>query len=242
MLDLEEILVALKKFDIALVGAPVRDANVENKFYAFVQVTRPKGTAQVPSNHQLKNASDLVAVLGAEMTFIMVEDNRQDLLLNSKGMLMRQFPDLIRNVFATHGTKGVIAWIEPKRVLTGNEIGDLRTKLEEFLRILKSPLEAVLLTSSENIPTRTACLTSLRYLAPTSNHGLRADLERRGFRIPSEEWLAHTLDGLRKSGLILRSTTGMYTLTLSGLKSLGSAKNRNSPDIVRALAMARRGA
>ena len=57
--------------------------------------------------------------------------------------------------------------------------------------------------------------------------------------MPSEGWMAHMADSLRKSGLVVRLKSGKYALSLAGLMALGSAKNAKSPDISRLLDLAR---
>ena len=238
----ETIIALLKAHELTLVGDLVFDASVENKIYAFIKIERSATGSQVPTNYHLRIASEAVSAAGAEITFVLVEDDRQDILANSKAMLMRQYPNLIRNVFPTFGSRGVVIWIEPKRILAKTEIEEMRNKSQQFLEFLKVSLESIYTTASENLPTGTACLNLIRVLSPVTQQMLRQKIEARGFHIPSDEWLAHALDKLRKAKLIHRSKSGLYTMTLQGLKALGSGKHRSSPDVIRALAMARRGA
>ena len=235
------IIAELNANEIKLVGELVKDVSTENRFYAFIQVNHD-GTAQRPTNHQLRKVTDSLNERGLMVVFVLIENDRGDILANAKSMLIRSFPDVIRNVFPTFGNRGVIIWIEPKKILETEQAAAIKIKLEEFLTFLESSLQEFYLTSAENVPTRTACLNSIRLYSPLSQGDLHTRLVKRGFHIPSDEWLSNMLDKLRKADFILRSKSGQFTLTLRGLKALGSAKNRNSPDIMRALDMARRGA
>ena len=66
-------------------------------------------------------------------------------------------------------------------------------------------------------------------------------LAKKQFAVPNRVWLNHALDRLRKAGAVIRKKDGKFILTLKGLSSLGTLKNRLSPDVVRALAIARKG-
>lgn len=242
MREIDLLSTQIRENGVVLVGDLVRDATIENKYYAFVQVTRRADGAQNPTNYKLRTISDIIERLGAELIFVLIEDDRQDVLVNTKAVLIRNFPEKIRNVFPTFGSRGVVVWIEPKGILPAHDLEAMRSTAEDFLGFLKFSLEDVHVTSSENLPTKTACLNAVRFMAPVKLNDLRVELVRRDFHIPSDEWLSHTLDKLRKTDYVVRSKSGAYSLTLLGLRSLGSGKNRRSPDVVRALAMAKRGA
>jgi len=242
MPDALEITNKLLASGVTLVGDLVQDAGDENKYYAFTKVIRDDAGAQRPSNHALRKITDSFNEVLLQVTFILVEDDREDILANVKAMLLRTFPEFVRNVFPTFGDQGVVVWVEPKKLLQPDEEATLISKSEEFLEFLNTPLVSFHITTTQNIPTRTACLNLIRLHSPLDQQRLRAELLARGFHIPSDDWLSNMLDKLRKADFILRRKNGQYTLTLFGLEALGSAKNRRSPDIVRALDIARRGA
>lgn len=231
----------LKASGISLVGDPVRDASEENKFYAFVKITRNKLGFQRPSNYKLRQLSENFEKRNLQVGFIVVEDEGGDVQASIKTTLFRFFPEIVRNAFVAFDHKSATVWVEPKKVLTREEEEAITSKTKELFQFLNLPLDAVRVTSSENVPTRTACLNSIRLNSPLTQEELKMALIKRGFHIPNEVWLSNMLDKLRKAGLILRRENGQFVLTLSGLRALGSAKNRRSPDVSRALEIARRG-
>lgn len=242
MSDETDISDELAASGINLAGNLVRDASEENKFYAFVQITREKEGAQRPSNYKLRQLSENFAEKNIQVSFILVEHESEDLQASIKATLFNFFPHIVRNAFVGFDDKSATVWVEPKKVLTSEEEEAITSKIGELLKIMGIRLDAVRITSSENVPTRTACLNSIRLNSPLTQTELQIALVKRGFHIPNETWLSNMLDKLRKAGFAFRRKNGQFTLTLSGLKALGSAKNRRSPDIARALDIARRGA
>ena len=109
------------------------------------------------------------------------------------------------------------------------------------LKLYGLSLQDIRLTTLENLPSRFACLRILRTIAPANLQMLKTEIESREFSVPSKSWLSKLLDTLRKNGLVLRQKNQNYALTLNGLKSLGTSKKRNSPDITRMLALSQRG-
>ncbi len=235
--DISDELAASK---IVLVGDLVRDLSEGKKFYAFVNVSRDKKGAQRPSNYKLRRLSESFEQKGWQVAFVLVENDREDVQGSVKTALFRFFPDIVRNAFVSYNDKSITVWVEPKKVLTNAEEDALTSKTEELLQVMDIQLEAVRITSSENVPTRTACLNAIRLKSPVTLQELQTVLTERGFHIPNIEWLSKMLDSLRKFGVILRRKNGQFILTLDGLKSLGTAKNRRSPDISRALDLVRR--
>ncbi len=235
MNEIEEIIATLNEHKIKIVGDPVEDTSDKKSFYAFINVDRDKEGKQKPTNFQLRRVSENLAQNGIVITFIIIEKEAEDILATLKSALFRFFPEIIRNVFLSSEGKKIVVWLEPKKTLTKDQEYDVSSKVQSILDVLKVKLEAVKFTSYEIIPTRTACLNVIRLKAPLSQKNLQNELINRKFHIPGEDWLANILDGLRKSGNIIRKKDGSYVMTLSGLQSLGTAKNSKSPDVLRAL-------
>ena len=229
---------------IKLIGDLVQDASDRTKWYAFVQVERDKGRRQSPSNYKLRKIAESLEKRSLQVAFVLVENEQEDLQASIKTMLFRFFPGIVRNAFASFDRKGATIWVEPKKILTREEEEAVAAKTKEFLQFLKVRFDAVRITSSENVPTRTACLNTIRLNSPVKLKEIRAALNKRGFHVPSDDWLSHMLDKLRKDGLVFRrkGKDGQFMLTLSGLEALGTAKNARSPDVLRALDIAKRGA
>lgn len=117
MANAEALSAHVRDGGIALIGDFVRDTSIDNKYYAFVKAARNSDGTQNPTNYKLRTISEAVRGLGAELVFVLVEDDKQDILANTKAMLMRQFPELIRNVFPTFGSHGVVVWIDRRGAL-----------------------------------------------------------------------------------------------------------------------------
>jgi len=211
---------------VNLVGKLVQDASEENKFYAFVQVTRNKMGFQSPSNYKLRRLSESFAKQNIQLSFILVENGREDIQGTIKTTLFRFFPDIVRNAFISPEDQGVTVWVEPKKTLTREEEEAVASKVNDVLQVLEIQLDAVRITSSENLPTRTACLNVIRLKSPLTQEELQVALVGRGFHIPNEEWLSKMLDKVRRTGFVSRRKNGQFMLTLSGLRSLGSEKKQ----------------
>lgn len=230
-----EITQNLEENGISLVGNLAQDATETNTFYAFIEAKQGKDGKQEPSNYKLRKISESFAEGHVSILFIIVLDDRENIQASLKSALFRFFPEIVRNVFVSSEKKDFLVWVEPKKALTEDEKNDIQLKVNEVLKVLELKPSAVKFTSSENLPTKTACLNLIRLKSPISQAGLETELANRGFHIPSEEWLSNILDNLRKSGFLLRKRNAQYALTLEGLKNAGTRKNKRSPDVTRAL-------
>ena len=92
----------------------------------------------------------------------------------------------------------------------------------------------------KGLPTNFYLLRVLRHIAPADIGAIKAEAERKGKAIPSDDWLKRRMDQLRKNGLVVWVSGDKYVLSLRALKRLGSTKNRLSMDVARMLALARR--
>ncbi len=126
--------------------------------------------------------------------------------------------------------------------MSPQEKSQIHLAISEFSDLIGFKAVGVSFTDSENTPTPTAILKVLRINAPCSAEALRALLKEGGLTVPNVVWLNHALDRMRKAGLVVRSKNGDFFVSLSGLSRLGTAKTRQSPDILRALDFAKRGA
>lgn len=237
-----QISAELTSLGFKLVGEPIQDSSQENRFHVFIEVSRDVKGSQDPSNFKINTQAKKFEQAGFEVAFVLIENEKEDIQASIRSILFRFYPDIVRNSFLSFEKELASVWIEPKKTLSIEEKDSLTSKVKELLQVLETPLEEVRFTSTENVPTRTACLNSIRLKSPVTQEELQSVLIERGFSIPSEGWLSKMLDGLRRSGLILRKKNGQFTLTLSGLNALGSGKGRRSPDIARLLDLSRRGA
>jgi len=237
----EQVHKLLQSHGIDLVGSLVRDGSDSRRIYAFIRLKMDSDNKKEKTNYELTKIANSLINDGVHVSFIITDGEESDVEETIKSSLFRFFSDLVRNVFVSFSNKKASVWIEPKRLLSQEDEENMNEKCAELLHVLEVQLESVRFTSSENVPTRTACLKAIRLHAPIPKENLSKALTERGFHVPSDEWLSRMLDSLRKSGLVLRRKDGGFVLTHSALINLGSAKNSRSPDISRALALARRG-
>jgi hypothetical protein len=93
---------------------------------------------------------------------------------------------------------------------------------------------------SDATPTDAQIFRLLFAMAPVTPADLETGLTAAGHTVPSIEWLKRRLDRLTREKFILWQEGDEFVLTEKGVSSLPRSLNRNSPDIQRALALARR--
>ncbi|MCC0014268.1 MAG: hypothetical protein H6877_13275 [Rhodobiaceae bacterium] len=235
----EEIADALKNQGLTLVGKPVEDKEGRGHL-VFVSVSFDEGGKQSPTNYEISRAEALVESILGDISIILVSEKGNDFKNNIKSMLIRRYSKQIRNIFTSVKGNKVSLWIEPKADIAETQIREIENRARDFLRIFNLSLDHFTNTRQNNTPSNTACLNLIRKKAPLSQDQLEIELRERGFDVPTQDWLAKNLDRWRKGQLIHRRADGGYVMTVKGLKALGSGKNRRSPDIARALDMARR--
>lgn len=241
MADSDEIARIIVEAGVALAGTVVADPDGGGLHHAFVNATLDETGRRRPSSFLLNQLADrLLKEYGHNVTFVIVEGSENDVDATVKTLLFRRYSDLVRNSFtATDSGKSNI-WIEPKRGLVEEETTEIRRSLEELFDLLSISITGVWFTNSKNVPTQTAIIKAIRIISPCDIDKISAELVLRGFEVPNVKWMNHSLDRLRKSGIIHRSVDGTYAVTMKGLGGLGTYKNRSSPDVVRALALGRR--
>lgn len=227
-----------KKLDI--VRAIVVDLTSDNRFYAFINVSRDKGGLQKPSNVELRRLKSELLSRGAILEFILLDAKERDADTAVRASLIHNFPDIVRNSFLTIVGKNTTVWVDPKKQVDEKEDHEIRRTLEILSDVLSLQLKNVEYTNRVNLPSLSACLRALRTLSPVDIVTLIEVLRLKGFIIPSDRWVSGKLDLLRKSGQIVRLKSGLYAMSFDGLKALGSAKSGRSPDVSRLLALARR--
>jgi len=96
------------------------------------------------------------------------------------------------------------------------------------------------LSSESRTPSDAAILRSIRKTQPTSLHRLTGDLQDQGFTIPNRKWLRHRIDHLRQRGLAIAGKDTPINLSGTAIERMSSFRGRNTGDVERALALARR--
>ena len=240
MIDREAILEILNEHQIQLSGEPVRHAENPNHAYVFISVERDRNDRQTPSNLKLKMVRELFLASGLTVDFLLTDGAARNAEAGLRATLIHAFGNDIRNVFLSIDGLSAHVWVDPKRPLSNDIRKEMTEKATVFLHELDLQLSTLSAMTGENIPSSFAVLRAIRQLAPVSPTELSEYLTGKDFAIPSIDWVNRRLDLLRKAGRILRLGSGQYVLTLKCIRELGTRRDRQSPDVSRILALARR--
>lgn len=235
----DDIVQLLAEHGITIAGSLIQDTHPDGRYFVVVPVTRDGDNKQVPSNRALVAARDALAVGGQAVEFLLTDLQSQDVEAGLRATLMHSFGADIRNVFMSTSANGVHVWYEPKRVLEDSVKKLIADKARAFLRQLDLTLSSLVSTVGERLPSTLPLLRAIRQTAPARLEAVEAKLVADGFVVPSTDWLTRRMDALRRGQKVLRSEAGLYSLSLSSIRALGTRKDRNSPDISRLLALAR---
>lgn len=227
---------------ITLAGPIVFSQDEHPTYFAFIKAKIDADGRREPTSFALNQLSTKALEEDIRVSFVLIDGERDDLDGSLKTMLFGKFPEAIRNSFSTFVGKTADVWIEPKQALSADQRAEIESSISSFLEFLNFSIKSINITQTENIPTPTALLRTIRICAPCSADEIEVALGEKKFSVPNRVWLNHALDKLRKSGAIIRKKNGHFILTLNGISSLGTSKNRLSPDVVRALAIAQKGA
>ena len=237
----EEITSQLKKLGITFSGNVIEDINKHNKFYVFIYLRIDSRGRQKPSRKKLKSVFNHFHEKGIEVIFIPMSKYMEHIRNSLCLFAQYNYPRIIKNVFAVFDGEYVDVWIEPNKPIDENTKLEIENKMKEFMRFLNIRLRSLSMTLTGRIASQTAVLKLIRISAPIQHNEIEKILISKGFDTPDNEWLSRMLDRLRKSNKIVRRRDGYFCLSLKALKILGTDKGRNSPDITRALDIARRG-
>lgn len=237
MSDMKTIYTLLLQNGIEITGEISHDPHGDRKYFAFVPTSRNKKNHQVPSNKKLWEIADELKKLGVELQFLLTDETGGDIEAGLRATLIHEFGGAVRNVFMTTSGKVAHVWLDLKREISEAERNAIRVQSGRFLSKFTIQVQSIQPLSSGRVPSSTTILKLLRIISPADQKSLFNEIINRNFEIPSSNWLSRKLDGLRKSGDIVRMDNGTYALSLSGIKRLGSSKSRSSPDIARVLAL-----
>lgn len=237
-----EILEFLQENSLDVVGTIFVEPGTDTK-HVFIKMVELGPGERKPSSYDLKLASDKAEELGVRLNFILVGEEKEPVHEPSlKAAFTNQLHDRIRNVFVTEDGNSNVVWVEPKTNLTDEESELAMDITKKYFEVIAEKLDNIHFTNNSRFPSDYACLSLLRTKAPITNEELMAQLKLKNFDVPNLKWVSAKLDKLRKNNLVIRKKdSGQYVLTIHALTTLGSAKNRRSPDIIRALDLARRG-
>ena len=114
----------------------------------------------------------------------------------------------------------VDVWLDQKCAVNAETIKKIEARTKTYLAALGFQLRGLNADGEQNLPSRTICIKTLRTLSPVTTQGLMAVLQKKGFIVPSEDWLSRRLDSIRKAGKIVRCKNGQFAVTLDGLMDL----------------------
>jgi hypothetical protein len=235
--ELHDILV---ERGLELAGPLVLHPEEGGRYIAFIKVSVDRNGKKSPGARALSHIARSALESGYRVHFIVIDTDGNNFDVSLKAILFEKFSDKIRNTFSSFVNRRTEVWIEPKAQLTQQDRYQIGAAISEFSQLIGFNVVSVHFTDSEDIPTPTAILRVLRTKSPCSVENLTTFLKERGFTVPNTVWLSHALDKLRKAGLLVRTRNGEFFLSFNGLSRLGTAKGRYSPDIVRALDLAKR--
>lgn len=239
MVDSEQIARLFEERDVPLVGPVIEDRENE-RYLVFVKVTTSHDGSQTPTNYAISQAEKEAEAEIGRVSVVLINRGNEDISNSIKSFLLRRFPDEVRNVFSQISQNRASVWVEPKMATSSERSDELSASVSGLLSHFGIELASFVNTTELNLPSETACVGALRRKAPVSLEALVADLRRKGFEVPNDDWVGRILDKWRKKGLLMRKRNGNFVMTVSGLKALGSGRNRRSPDVVRALELGRR--
>lgn len=238
MTEIEKIRDYLENLNIYPKGEIVINSERPDELFISIETERDSEGKQKPTKKALIEIRDYFSKNGLSINFILQDSTTADLETGLRATLMLVFPNL-RNVFCSITDNTASVWIEPKYQLSDEEHKEISSHADRFFQLVGIKLETIQSTRNENTPTKTAILSNIRIIAPTTLATLIQRLREKKFIVPSDEWLRRQLDGLRKGGAVVVAPDGQISLSLATLRSLGTKKTARSPDITRMLALAR---
>lgn len=226
---------------VSLAGAVIKDARPGNHYFAIVSIVRDEGGRQEPSARRLEEVRIELLEQGLEVEFVLTDPLTVDIEGGLRAALASAYGESVESVAIALHAREATVWVElADAVATQVFVDAVEAKVRLYFASFGISELIIQVASRANLPSVSVCLRVIRQLAPVGSEALLAKLVVAGFEIPSEEWLVHRLDAMRRSGRIVRRRDGNYVLTADALQRLGTNKLRTSPDVTRLLALARR--
>lgn len=239
MLSRREALQELDKLGLDIEGSLIENPDKPDSYLAFVRTTSDQDGVLRPTDKELVKAKRKLATKGTDLSVSRIDD---------KSVLVGDAVDaLLRKSFEGSVERSVLSLRESECNvyigLAGTADSDLTSSIEKAVAELLElhGLKKTNFVFTVELPSITVTgLTSiLRKHAPINVQELCDLASEAGFEEPALDWMNKTLDLWRKRGLVFRRADERFILTLKGLNLLGTLRNRRSPDVVRALAVAR---
>jgi hypothetical protein len=239
MPDREKLKSLVAELGLMMIGDPLDDPEVDDGKIIFVRSGKLEPSLVPGVLTRLKKRT-----IAEGMHVKIVEPNPGGTTIESflKAAIRTQLPDVNVGLVVAAGSSQVVVWID----FPANIQNDAKSNISDLIGLALKNLgfeDPILKSRSEiNYPSTTTCLRVLRRHAPCSLERLTELLRLPGFdAMPSLE-VRRFLDTSRRKGQVVRRGDGKYILSLQCLMDLGSARNRFSPDVARALALRKLGA
>lgn len=239
MSSIDEVKSIIADAGLQSMGAVVANPQAERSYLVPILMGPTKGGRRNPSGRLLAETKRKLHELGYSVEFILMDEARSQIEEALRQSLISSFPSLIRNSFLSEKTGVIHVWLDTKRLLNRESLSRLQTHVGEFARLFSLSALKINLLQEALTPTKTELLIRIRSLAPVGLTVLQEKLHSEKLEVPSHDWLNRRLDGLRKAGLVIRTKSEEYSLTLDALRLLGTTRGRRSQDIIRLLALAR---
>ena len=226
---------------LSLAGEIAANPTAERTFFIPVMMKDTVKGHRNPSGKLLADVRKTLLEEGFIAEFLLKSDAYRNAEESLRHSLISSYPNLIRNSFLS-GMDGLTqVWLETKKTLNQPNVERIEIHVQEFARRSSIKKIKVNLLNEIQTPTKIELLSAVRQIAPASLVDLRQDLVDRKLEVPSTDWLTRKLNSLKKDGLVVLTSAGDYVLTLDALRRLGTSKGRKSRDVVRILALGRRG-
>jgi hypothetical protein len=235
----DKISEALMAHKVELAGAIILNPVAANTLFLPVKISRDSAGRQKPSFGALMNLKNEIMVHGLSVEFLLVDLNAKSIEDGVRASLITAYSDIVRNAFVSVVGAVYHIWIDNKKPISTEDSDKLDGLIERYLSTLDLYRHKIHIMSEEYLATNTEFLAILRKCSPADRSLLASELSKRGFAVPSDDWMNRKFDALRKAGLVVRLADGSYALTAEALHRLGTRKDRHSPDVARLLVLAR---
>jgi hypothetical protein len=240
MLSRNEALQLLDKLGLIIEGSLIENPDKPSSYLAFVRTTSDKDGVVRPTDGELAKAKKKLAAKDTDLSLSRIDDRTSLLGDAVEALLRKNFEGLTEHSIISLRGNDCHVYIS----LVGTADDELTNAIEkavvELLELHGLRKTNFVFSVAVASITVTGLTSVLRKHAPSSVEELCDLVVEVGFEKPTRDWVNKTLDRWRKRRLVFRRADGRYILTLEGLNQLGTSHNRRSPDVVRALAIARR--